>query len=74
MHGGPLPFKPTIDMEWVEVAPRLAGMLVFTDAHVRSVLTTGKRPDGSMPRPPMPPYRLNEADAAAIIAYLRTLR
>jgi mono/diheme cytochrome c family protein len=74
LHGGPLPFKPTIEMPWADVAPRLAGMVVFNEAHVRTLLTTGKRPDGSSPRPPMPPYRLNEADADAIIAYIKTLK
>jgi mono/diheme cytochrome c family protein len=74
LHGGPIPFKPTVPMPWAEVSPRIAGLVVFNEAHVRSVLTTGKRPDGSMPRPPMPPYRMNNADADAIIAYLKTLK
>jgi mono/diheme cytochrome c family protein len=74
LHGSPIPFKPTIEMPWAEVAPRLAGLVVFNEAHVRTLLTTGKRPDGSSPRPPMPPYRLNREDADAIIAYLKTLR
>lgn len=74
LHGGPLPFKPTIEMPWAEAAPRLAGMLIFNETHVRTLLTTGKRPDGSMPRPPMPPYRLTVADADAIIAYIKTVR
>lgn len=74
LHGSPIPFRPTIDMPWAEVAPRLAGLVVFNEAHVRTLLTTGKRPDGSSPRPPMPPYRLNREDADAIIAYLKSLR
>lgn len=74
LHGSPIPFKPTIDMPWAEVAPRIAGLVVFNEAHVRTLLTTGKRPDGSSPRPPMPPYRLEAADADAIIAYLKTLK
>lgn len=74
LHGSPIPFKPTIDMPWAEVAPRIAGLVVFNETHVRTLLTSGKRPDGSSPRPPMPPYRLNDADADAIIAYLKTVR
>jgi mono/diheme cytochrome c family protein len=74
LHGSPIPFKPTIDMPWADVAPRIAGLLVFNENHVRTLLTTGKRPDGSSPRPPMPPYHLNREDADAIIAYLKTLR
>jgi mono/diheme cytochrome c family protein len=74
LHGSPIPFKPTIDMPWADVAPRIAGLMVFNEAHVRTLLTTGKRPDGSSPRPPMPPYHLNPEDADAIIAYLKTVR
>lgn len=74
LHGAQIPFKPTIEMPWAEVSPRIAGMLVFSEDHVRTLLTTGKRPDGSSPRPPMPPYRLTVEDADAIIAYLKTLR
>lgn len=74
MHGAQIPFKPTIEMPWAEVSPRLAGMLVFNEHHVRTLLTTGTRPDGSRPRPPMPAYQLTREDADAIIAYLKTLR
>jgi hypothetical protein len=35
--------------------------------------TTGKKPDGSMAAPPMPEYRFNKTDAAAVVAYLKSL-
>ncbi|MBI5424207.1 MAG: c-type cytochrome [Opitutae bacterium] len=35
---------------------------------------TGVKPDGSMPRPPMPQFRLSEEDARAVVAYLRALK
>jgi hypothetical protein len=36
-------------------------------------LTTGQRPDGSTPRPPMPEFRMNQSDAAAVVAYLKSI-
>lgn len=55
-------------------APPLAGGPAnFTEEQFISFLQTGVRPDGSHPRPPMPPYRLNEGDARAVSAYIRSL-
>lgn len=58
-----------------DVAPAIAGIPAnFTQEQFVTFLQTGVRPDGSHPRPPMPPYRLNEADARAVAAYIATLR
>jgi cytochrome c553 len=55
-------------------APQLAGIPAnFTEEQFISFLQTGVRPDGSHARPPMPPYRLNDADARAVSAYIATL-
>jgi cytochrome c553 len=55
-------------------APPLAGGPAnFTEEQFISFLQSGVRPDGSHPRPPMPPYRLNEEDARAVSAYIRSL-
>lgn len=55
-------------------APPLAGGPAnFSEEQFVSFLQTGVRPDGSHPRPPMPPYRLNEADARAVAAYIARL-
>lgn len=55
-------------------APPLAGGPAnYTDEQFVAFLQTGVRPDGSHPRPPMPPYRLNEEDAQAVAAYIRSL-
>jgi hypothetical protein len=43
----------------------------MTDAQALTFLTTGKKPDGTTPRPPMPDYRFNDEDARAVLAYLR---
>jgi mono/diheme cytochrome c family protein len=55
-------------------APALAGGPAnYSEEQFISFLQTGVRPDGSHPRPPMPPYRLNEEDARAVSAYIRSL-
>ena len=56
------------------IAPPIAGGPVnFTEEQFVSFLQTGVRPDGSHPRPPMPPYRLNEEDARAVAADIASL-
>jgi hypothetical protein len=35
---------------------------------------TGLRPDKKSSKPPMPQYRLDRADAEAVVAYLRSLK
>jgi mono/diheme cytochrome c family protein len=74
LQGADLVFGPLIDMPWAPHAPNLAGGPAnFTDEQFETFLQTGVRPDGSRPLPPMPPFRFNEADARAIVAYIRTL-
>jgi len=49
----------------------------WTEAQIITALRDGKRPDGTLIRPPMPipVYRqLSDGDAAAIAAYLRSLK
>ncbi len=55
-------------------APPLAGLPAdYSEEQFVSFLQTGVRPDGTHPRPPMPPYRLNAADARAVAAYIAAL-
>jgi cytochrome c553 len=55
-------------------APPLAGGPAnYSEEQFVAFLQTGVRPDGSHPRPPMPPYRLNEDDARAVAAYINSL-
>jgi hypothetical protein len=37
------------------------------------LLQTGKSARGYVPRPPMPPFRMTQEDAAAVVAYLKSL-
>lgn len=75
LMGSPLPFAPTVPMPaWAPVAPPIAGLPTMTEVQAIRFLQTGERPDGSRPRPPMPEFRLNEEDARAVVAYLKSLR
>jgi mono/diheme cytochrome c family protein len=70
LHGAPVAVPPPL----ANYAPTLAGGPAnYTQEQFISFLQTGVRPDGSHPRPPMPPYRLNEEDARAVDAYIRSL-
>jgi mono/diheme cytochrome c family protein len=74
LQGAALVFKPTISIpSWIPVAPGIAG-LNWTDEQAVTFFATGKRPDGTMAAPPMPQLRLNKADAAAVTAYLKSLK
>jgi mono/diheme cytochrome c family protein len=71
LQGAPIPFTPAVPMPWAPVSKPLAGLPTLTDEQAMTFLTTGVLPDGRMPLPPMPPYRLSVDDARDVIAYLR---
>jgi len=74
LQGAPNLTTVSIPIPWGEVAPSIAGIPAhFTEEQFIAFLQTGVRPDGSHPRPPMPPYRLNDEDARAVAAYIATL-
>ena len=74
LKGAAVPFAPAVPMPaWAPVAPAIAGLPQMTEEQAIKFLRTGLRPDGSRPRPPMPEYRLDEADARALAAYLKSL-
>jgi len=74
LQGAPILMTPTIQIPWATVAPPIAGVPVnFTEEQLAAFLQTGVRPDGTSPRPPMPPYRMNEDDARAVAAYISTM-
>jgi hypothetical protein len=54
-------------------APALAGFPGFTDEQGAQILEKGIGPNGLPIQPPMHVYHMNQADARAIIAYLRSL-
>ena len=76
LTGAPLPFGPVAPIPgWQPIAPPIRGLPPgFTEAQLARFMETGVRPNGSMPRPPMPAFRLDPGDARAVAAYLHSLR
>jgi mono/diheme cytochrome c family protein len=58
---------------WSMRAPALAGFPGFTDEQGAEILEKGIGPNGLPIQPPMHVYHMTQADARAIIAYLRSL-
>lgn len=74
LQGAMLMFKPTVPVPgWVEKSANIAGLKGWTDDEAIKFLTTGVDPNGKHAGPPMPQFRYNKRDAAAIVAYLRSL-
>ncbi|HWR35289.1 MAG TPA: c-type cytochrome [Clostridia bacterium] len=74
LTGAPLMFKPTVPVPgWVEVAPGIAGLPGWNEADAIKFLSTGTSLNGRIAAPPMPPFRLSERDAAAVVAYLKSM-
>jgi len=55
-------------------APAIAGLPGYTKEESIRLLMDGLTRDGRRPDPPMPQFRLNRADAEAVVAYLKSLR
>jgi mono/diheme cytochrome c family protein len=75
LTGSLLGFAPTVPMPWMPLAPRIAGLPAgYSAENLVRFLMTGERPNNLPPTlAPMPAYRLNRADAEAIVAYLQSL-
>ncbi len=74
LQGAELMFKPTVPVPgWAERSANIAGLKGWTDDEAMKFLTTGIGPNGKPAAPPMPAFRYNKRDAAAVIAYLRSL-
>jgi len=65
---GPFPAQP-----WAFEAPKIAGLPGWTIEDAIRLLQTGRSARGYAPRPPMPPFRLAQEDAVAVVAYLKSL-
>jgi len=64
---------PNPDPNWPLRAPRIGGNPPASDADMVKLLTTGIWTDGRPLRFPMMPFRMNEADARAVVAYLKSM-
>ena len=74
LSGGRIPVsRPYRNVDWALKAPRLAGLPGFDAQEVVQLLTEGKRAGGYAPRSPMPAFRLERADAEAIVEYLLSI-
>lgn len=65
---------PYSDPSWPINAPRIGGNPPASDADMVKLLTTGIWTNGKTLRFPMMPFRMNEADAKAVVAYLKSLQ
>lgn len=75
LQGAPVPVdSPYPNDPWAYAAPRIAGLTPWTEEQIVTLLTTGARPTGERPKPPMPPFRMSREDAEAVVAYLKSLR
>lgn len=74
LKGSSLPFKPTIPIpNWTDVAPGIAGLPGWNEKDAIAFLSTGKGLNGKTTNPPMPEFRFSQSDAAAVVAYLKSL-
>ena len=73
LTGATLDFAATVPMPWAPLAPGIAGLENYTTEQAVSFFMTGERPSRAPVLPPMPAYRMNREDAAAVAAYLKSL-
>src|SRR5215472_3659726 len=74
LEGASMWFSPNQTYkDWAYHAPPLAGQGSFTDADMTMVLEKGLQPTGRAIRPPMHVYHMSHEDAAAVMAYLKSL-
>lgn len=76
LSGAIMQYKPIKSgSRWAPWAPAIAGLPQgYTQAQMASFMETGVKPDGTRPRPPMPPFQLQREDAEAIAAYLASMK
>jgi mono/diheme cytochrome c family protein len=74
LQGAPVPVPaPFPTLQWAFEAPRIAGLPGWLTEDAVRLLQTGRSARGYAPRPPMPPFRMTQEDAAAVVAYLKSL-
>jgi mono/diheme cytochrome c family protein len=75
LRGAPVPVKapPYPNVKWAIKVPAIAGLPGYSKEQGVRLLTEGVTATGRIPNPPMPRFRLTPADAAAVVAYLKSL-
>ncbi len=75
LQGKKLDFAPTVPMPvWADTSPNIAGLPGWDHQKAVQFFMTGLAPNGQPARPPMPAYKMNRADAEAVVAYLESLK
>ncbi len=75
LQGTKLFFAPTAPIpNWADTSVNIAGLPGWDHEKAVQLLMTGLAPNGQPPRPPMPQYHMNRADAEAVVAYLESLK
>jgi hypothetical protein len=74
LQGAPMPVaSPYPRQQWAFQAPKIAGLPGgWSEQDLVKFLQTGVTPTGHRPRPPMPPFRLDEEDATSVTVYLKS--
>jgi mono/diheme cytochrome c family protein len=75
LTGGTIPLdSPYPEQDWAFRAPKLRGLPAgWSEEEFIQFLQTREAPRGLNVRLPMPPFHLNERDARAVAAYLKSL-
>jgi len=75
LHGAKLDFAMITPIPvWADAAPNIAGLPGWDQEKAIQFFMTGLAPNGQPARPPMPQYKMNRADAEAVVAYLQSLK
>ncbi|MGC2111475.1 MAG: c-type cytochrome [Candidatus Korobacteraceae bacterium] len=75
LQGTKLDFAPLAPVpNWADASPNIAGLIGWDQEKAIQFFMTGLAPNGQPARPPMPEYKMNRADAEAVVAYLRSLK
>ena len=75
LMGDVVDLKPGSSKPFALVAPMIAGLPNFTnDIQALKFFQTGTNELGKLALAPMPRFRLNDEDATAVVAYLRSLK
>jgi mono/diheme cytochrome c family protein len=75
LQGKKLEFGPLMPIPiWSPTSPNIAGLEGWDSEKAVQFLMTGLAPNGQPARPPMPQYKMNRADAEAVVAYLKSLK
>ena len=75
LEGSPVYYQAAAKVsDWPQICPRIGGTPPATDEEMITLLTTAIWTDGKPLRDPMPKFHMTKEDAAAVVAYLKSLK